>query len=164
MNTTSNKNRQRGAYTVEFAFAIGIFLFLLFAIIETGRLLYTWSALNLATQRGARVAAVCPINDDLIARIAVFGSSDTGASQIIPGVGADNIALAYFDEDGAPSTSYKDITYVNVSIANYTHELLIPVLLGDDVASNILAPTFSTTLPVESLGYNPSGENRVCFS
>ena len=157
-------NRQRGAYTVEFAFSIGIFLFLLFAIIETGRLLYTWSALNLVTQRGARVAAVCPVNDAMIAQIAVFGSNESGASTIIPGVTAGNIALTYYDENGAPSTAYQDITYVNVSIENYTHQLLIPVFFSDNLARNILAPTFSTTLPVESLGYNPSGENRVCFA
>ncbi len=164
MNRSAYIKQQRGAYTVEFAFAIGIFLLLLFAVIEIGRLFYTWSALNLVTQRGARVAAVCPVNDALIAQIAVFGSNESEVSTIIPGVTSDNVALAYYDENGAPSTAYEDITYVNVSITNYTHKLLIPVFFSDNLARDILAPTFSTTLPVESLGYNPSAENRVCFA
>ena len=157
-------HRQRGSYSVEYAFSIGIFLFLLFAIIETGRILYTWSALNLVTQRGARVATVCPVNDELIAQIAVFGTGENNASKIIPGVDSGNISLSYFDEVGAPSSAYADIKYVNVSITDYTHELLIPLILNESTVNNLLAPTFSTTLPVESLGYNPSSESRVCFA
>jgi len=160
----SLKLKQRGAYTVEFAFAVGIFMFLLFGIIETARLLYTWSALTLVTQRGARVAAVCPIDDELIAQIAVFGANGNPASKIIPGVSTENIALSYMDEDGAPSAAYSKIAYVNVSVVNYTHELLIPMFLSEDNARNILSPSFSTTLPVESLGYNPTSESRVCFA
>lgn len=164
MNAMSSASRQKGAYTVEFAFSIGIFMFLLFAVVETGRLLYTWSALTLVTQRGARVAAVCPLNDEMIAKIAVFGAGDNNASTIIPGVEADNISLSYLTDSGAPSTAYEDIAYVNVSVINYTHELLIPLFLDENFARSILAPSFSTTLPVESLGYNPSSESRVCFA
>ncbi len=164
MNNALNINNQRGSYSVEFAFSIGIFLFLLFGVIETGRLLYTWSALNLVTQRGARIAAVCPVNDELIAQIAVFGTGGNNASQIIPGVGADNIAINYLDESGASTTTYEEITYVNVSITGYTHELLIPTFFSENLERNIISPTFSTTLPVESLGYNPTSESRVCFA
>ena len=164
MKAIANKSQQSGAYIVEFAYSIGIFMFLLFAVIETGRILYTWSALTLVTQRGARVAAVCPVHDELIAQIAVFGGSNGNASTIIPGVGADNISVSYLDESGAASVAYENIAYVNVSIINYTHKLLIPLFLNESIARNILAPTFSTTLSVESLGYDPSSESRVCFA
>ena len=165
MNYLSPKFKsQSGVYTVEFAFSIAICMFLLFGIIETGRLLYTWSALNLVTQRGARVAAVCPINDEKIAQIAIFANSSTGSSKIIPGVGPENISVSYFDKSGATSTAYEDVVFVNVAITGYTHNLLIPILQSDDMERSILAPSFSTTLPVESLGYDPTSGSRVCFT
>lgn len=164
MRKIADIRQQAGAYTVEFAFSIGIFMFILFGVIEVGRILYTWSALTLVTQRGARVAAVCPLNDALIAQIAVFATNSNNDSRIIPGVSTNNISLSYLDEAGAPSAAYEDITYVSVSIIDYTHELLIPLFINENIAGNILAPTFSTTLPVESLGYNPSSESRVCFA
>ena len=159
-----NLSKQAGAYIVEVSFTIDIAMFLIFAVIETGRLLYTWSALNLMTQRGARVAAVCPVNDAKIAQIAVFSSEENTGSMIVPGIGSENILISYFDESGADSTAYEDIAYVNVSITGYAHQMLIPLLSSESLSNNILAPTFSTTLPVESLGYDPSSESRVCFA
>lgn len=49
---------EEGATLVEFALVVLFFLFLLFAIIDFGRLAYAWSSAQKATQVAARVAAV----------------------------------------------------------------------------------------------------------
>ncbi len=154
---------QRGSYIVEVAIAGAIFMFMLFAVVEIGRAVYTWSALNLATQRGARVAAVCPVDDPAVRRIAIFGTGENTGSTLVPGLDSSHIAVSYLDEGGAETIDYQSISYVRVSISNYTHSLLIPVLLSETVANNLLSPTFATTLPAESLGYEPDGNTRVCF-
>ena len=158
-----NIKQQRGSYIVEFAISATVFMYLLFAAVEVGRLMYTWSALNLATQRGARVAAVCPLYDEKINQIAIFETGDGTGSTIIPGVNTSHISVQYLDEGGAQTDEYLDISYVTVSIANYTHNLLIPLFLPEAATNNILSPSFTTTLPVESLGYDPSSESRTCF-
>ncbi len=56
-----NLTRQRGLTTVEFAICGTVFLIFLFGVIETGRMLFTWNALDEMTRRAARLAAVCPI-------------------------------------------------------------------------------------------------------
>lgn len=49
-----------GASLVEFAMVITLFLFLLFAIIDFGRIGHAWVSANKATQLAARLAAVRP--------------------------------------------------------------------------------------------------------
>jgi Flp pilus assembly protein TadG len=51
---------ESGANLVEFALVVSLFLFLLFAIIDFGRIGHTWVAANKATQLAARLAAVRP--------------------------------------------------------------------------------------------------------
>lgn len=166
--TAHNRCTQRGAYLVEFALTYAVFMFVLLGCVEVARVMYTWSALNHVTQRGARVAAVCPVNDSKIAQIAVFGTQDSDGgstdSSLIPGVTASNISVSYQDEAGNSSTDYAAIRFVTVSVNAYTHQMLIPNLLADFVSPALTAPAFSTTLPVESLGYNPDTETRVCFA
>ena len=43
-----------GQALVEFALVLPIFLLLLFGLIDVGRLVYTWNALNQAAREGAR--------------------------------------------------------------------------------------------------------------
>lgn len=159
-----NLHKQQGAYLVEFVLSYAIFMFLVFGCIEVARMMYTWSALTYVTQRGARVAAVCPVNDQNIAQIAVFGTGSNSNSQIIPGVNSGHIAVAYQDTNGSATSNYADIRYVTVSIENYSHQMLIPDLLTNFVSPDVLSPSFSTTLPAESLGFNPDAATRVCFT
>ena len=49
---------EKGATLVEFALVVLFFLFLLFAIIDFGRLAFTWTSAQKATQLAARIAAV----------------------------------------------------------------------------------------------------------
>lgn len=51
---------ESGATLIEFAVVVLLFLFLLFSIIDFGRLAHTWSAAQKATQVAARIAAVRP--------------------------------------------------------------------------------------------------------
>jgi len=49
---------EAGATLVEFALVVLFFLFLIFAVIDFGRLAFTWSSAQKATQLAARLAAV----------------------------------------------------------------------------------------------------------
>ena len=51
---------ESGASLVEFALVVTLFLFLLFGIIDFGRIGYAWVGANKATQLAARLAAVRP--------------------------------------------------------------------------------------------------------
>jgi Flp pilus assembly protein TadG len=51
---------ESGASLVEFALVVTLFLFLLLAMIDFGRIGYTWVGANKATQLAARIAAVRP--------------------------------------------------------------------------------------------------------
>lgn len=51
---------ESGANLVEFSFVVLLFLFLLFSIIDFGRLAHAWVGANKATQLAARLAAVRP--------------------------------------------------------------------------------------------------------
>ncbi|HEX6260758.1 MAG TPA: TadE family protein, partial [Woeseiaceae bacterium] len=75
--------RQSGVTTVEFAIVALVLLTVILAVIDISRLYFTVAALNEATRRGARVAAVCPVDDPAIAQAAVFNTlGETGPSPI----------------------------------------------------------------------------------
>ena len=56
------KNSQQGTTTVEFAILASVLFVLIFGVIEIGRAFFVWNSLAEATRRGARIAAVCPVN------------------------------------------------------------------------------------------------------
>lgn len=153
-----SKTQQTGVTTVEFAI-IGFVLFLtIFALIETGRLLWVWESLAEATRRGARVAAVCPVNHSAIANVTVFNDpNSSGASAIIDGLSTGQVTVSYLNQGGAPEINWCDIEYVRVQITGYVHNFVVPI-----VGSFLNAPDFVTTLPIESLGLVP-GVGFECF-
>ena len=63
-----NRRTQGGLTTVEFAIVGLVLLTTLFAIIEFGRIVFTYNVLQEGARRAARVAAVCAVNDPAIAR------------------------------------------------------------------------------------------------
>lgn len=151
--------RQRGATTVEFAIVGALALTVLFGVIEISRALFVWNTLSEATRRGARLAAVCPMNHPSIKRVAILsspGGPDT--SPVVPGLSTANVAVAYLQADGSAAASYSQTHYVRVSITGYEYTLFIPF-----VTPTITAPPFSTTLPSESLGYVPDTGTHECF-
>ena len=148
---------QRGLTSVEFAIVGLIFFVVLFGVFEVARAFYTFNALDEATRRGARMAAVCQLNDPAIAEVAVFNPSGGGAnSNLIPGLSTANIQVDYLDTAGTtiadPVANGGLIDYVQVSIVNYQHQLIIP-----GIFPTINSPDFRATLPRESLGVSRFG-------
>jgi len=128
-----------------------------------GRALFVWNTLTEATRRGARIAAVCPVNHSAIARIAVMdGPTGGGSSPILPGLTIANVELRYLDVDGIPIAdpvgNFTDIRYVRVRIVGYSHNAIIPMF-----TPVLNAPPFQTTLPRESLGVPRVGAGPECF-
>ena len=151
--------RQGGTTTVEFAIVASVLFVVLFGVIEVGRALFVWNTLSEATRRGARIAAVCPVNHASVARGAVFGDPLAGdTSPILRNLTAANIQVDYLDDSGTPTAVFEDISYVRVGITNYQHTMMIPLMV-----TTITAPSFSTTLPAESLGYIPETGLRQCY-
>jgi hypothetical protein len=146
--------RQLGATTVEIAVVGLVAMVTLFGVLEVGRLLFVYNALEEATRRGARVAQVCEVNDPRIAEIAAF--SNGGLSRIVGGLTPGHVLVEYLDGDGQvlnnPMGSYAFISHVRVSIAGYTHLFLVPL-----VGRSIDMPNFPTTLFAESLGVYREG-------
>jgi Flp pilus assembly protein TadG len=145
--------RQRGVTTVEMAIVALLAFTTLFGVLEVARVFFVFNALEEATRRGARVAAVCQVNDPAIGQIASFTASSTG---LVGGLTPANIAVQYLDGSGNvladPVGSYGVISYVRVSIVGYTHQLLIPLFVR-----SFAVPAFPATLPAESLGVWPGG-------
>jgi hypothetical protein len=150
-----NLKREQGVTTVEMAIVALLTLVTLFGSIEIARAFFVYTTLEEATRRGARVAAVCQVNDPAIREIAAL--SDGGpASDIIYGLTTANIVVEYLDTAGNalgdPMGSYGLIRYVRVRIVGFTHQLLIPLF-----STSFFTPDFETTLPAESLGVWPGG-------
>ena len=145
--------RQKGVTTVETAIIAMLALIILFAVLEIGRVFFVWNALEEATRRGARVAAVCQLNDPAIRQIASFTASGT---PIVNGLSPANIELSYLDMNGNllpdPAAAFGAINFVRVRIVNYTHQFLIPLFV-----TSYTAPPFTAVLPAESLGVWPGG-------
>ena len=136
---------QRGTTVVEFAMVGLVFFTVLFALIDFSRLFWNLAALDEATRRGARVAAVCSANDPYVAQTALFGG-------LIPGLETQHIRVEYLNIDGTavdPTTAvgYGSIRHVRVSIENFQLQMFIPGL-----QKMISTPAFETTIPSESLG------------
>jgi predicted transcriptional regulator len=152
-----NKRHMQGVYVVEFAI-IGLLLFtLLLGVLEMGRLYFTVNALDEVVRRGARLAAVCDIQDPVILRRAIFkAATDSSASDLIGGLETADLTLVYLDENGVPVASPNDlvnasgfmaIRYVQLRVENFPFELLIPGFGGV-----FTLPAFRSTIPRESLG------------
>ncbi|MDN3651727.1 pilus assembly protein [Thalassotalea ponticola] len=151
------RNKVKGLYTVEFAIVGSVFLLLFFAAIEISRLMFTWNVLTEVSRRAARVATVCNLltdNTDITSipvatspPSGVTSAAIAGVENIIPNLSAANIRISYLTRTGANASSLSTLNLVRAEIINYQHDLLIPGLF-----ITLNSPTFSTTLPAESLG------------
>jgi len=138
----SRLRRMKGLYTVELAFVAPIAFLVLFTVLEAGRAMFVYNTLEEVTRRGARLAAVCQLNDSAIAELAILGGAN-----------------GYLNENGTaisnPANSFGNIEFVRVEIQSFEHELLIPGL--SSAMQSFFTPRFSTTLPRESLGVTRDG-------
>ena len=152
------RSRQKGTVMVELAIISLLFFILLFAVLEFSRLFFVWNAVADATRLGARAAAVCIVNSNDIAEITRSDPNATGNPLLPNDIDASNIQVRYLNANGAQVVNpnpanvpgFMQVRYVEVSIINYQHELLIPVLGG-----MVTLPPFTTTRPREALGILP---------
>ena len=154
--------RQKGIALVEFAIVGSLALMMIFAVLEIARAVFVVNALTAATRRGARVAAVCPVNDPAIAQVATFTAPGAGnTSPIVGGLDTTDFVLEYLDRTGAvipaPADNFSLIRYIQVRVVNFEHVLLIPF-----ANFAFTMPEFSTRLPRESLGIPRSGVVTPC--
>lgn len=145
-NRPASVYKQRGAAAVEFALVAMVFFILLLGVVEMGRTLFTWNAAVEATRYGARVAAVCNMNDAAIV---------SRMRRIMPNLAAGNITVTYLPA----SCTKANCQWVRVAVSNFKVTTHIPV-----VSAVLTVPPFSTTLPRESLeSVNSAGQsNPVC--
>ncbi|MBT8138053.1 MAG: pilus assembly protein [Gammaproteobacteria bacterium] len=153
-----------GTTTVEFAIVGALFFMVLLGVVEFGRALYTWNTLSEVARRGARVAAVCPLNHSAIGSVALISEPGESQSPFVHGLTTEHILIQYLNENGEivadPTGNYSDIRFVRVSINGFRYTTLIPFFSADRIFST---PGFAATLPRESLGVPREGEDAVCF-
>ena len=153
------KKNEQGLFIVEFAIiAAGLFI-VLFAVMELARIIWVWNTADEATRRGARVAAVCPINDQAPECVTVFADpncADPSSSPILRGLSTSNVTVSYLGGDGTVLTppTFDDTRFVRVSLSGYTITPLIPF-----IDASFTLPPFETTIPSESLGLVPDPDN-----
>ena len=145
------RGKQSGLYIVEFAIVGFAALLILFGSLEVSRMMFTLNLLEEATRRGARVAAVCTLNNPAIAEATIF-SHDGITSSVLPNLTTANVDIQYLSDTGAPiadtsGNNYYDIAFVRVQIVNYTHTMILP---GFDLSFETRG--YPTTIPRESLG------------
>jgi len=146
------RNKQHGVYTIEFALVGAVFFLLLFAVLEVGRLFFVWNVLTEASRRGARLATVCHFDHgETSGTIAAFDPMREAALfdkiALAPNLSVSNLQVSYLQMNGTAVTDIDDISLVRAEIVNYQHQLIIPGLF-----LTLNSPSFSTTLPRESLG------------
>ena len=110
------------------------------------------AALNEGTRRGARLAAVCPLNDPAIAAAVNFAS--------IPGFSSANVTVSYLDASGNPlgaSPPLVSVYYVRVAVTGFTLPLTVP-FINPTIGNH----PYTATLPAESLGISDQGVSTAC--
>ena len=127
------RSRQRGTAAVEFALIASLLFMLLFGVMEMSRVLFYWNTATEATRLGARLAVVC--NKDAAA---IKARMNDLHSLLAPA----NIDIAY-TPGGCDINTCRTVT---VSITGMNVSTFIPF-----VPLNLRMPSFSTTLPRESL-------------
>ena len=161
-------HRQRGMATVEFAI-VGLVLFIMiFGVIEVARGYYVYTMLGDVARRGARLAAVCPVNDPAVPQMAIYNASgNTGESSLVKGLLPANVVIEYLDANGVvvpppvepQYPNFNLIRYVRSRVVGFDHVLIVPFVSG---VSSITMPEFTSILPRESLGVPREGESTSC--
>lgn len=140
--------RQRGAVAVEFGLIAFLLATTLIGAMEVGRLLWTWGAAAEATRLGARLAAVCTIDDADIKKRML---------ERLPVLADTNITLTYLNAGGGTACNNNSCSLVRVALQGYSHKLLVPL---PTALGSIVLPPFSTTLPREV--FNSANNPGTC--
>jgi len=158
----------------EFAVVAAFFFMLIFGIIEFGRLLYTHNALTDAARRGARYAVIhqAETAQDGVAHpagtcvrnVVMYGETHLNSSCLPPvgqptlinGISSATISVTFRGADLdnnplSPNPYGTNLGTATVTITNYTFNLSIPF-----IHRTLTLPAYTTTLPTESAGFEPS--------
>ena len=161
-----SRNRQSGLAMVEFAIVASVLLMLIIAVLEMGRASFVFATMDEVTRRGARLAAVCPVNDPAIPRLAVFNdATNAGTSSLVAGLEPGNVIIEYLDQNGAVVAnplvpeSFLQIRYVRARVVDFEHTMHIPFV---SALTTFTLPEFATVLPRESLGVPRQGVIQAC--
>lgn len=177
-------NIQRGVAAVEFALVALLFFTLLFGVIEFGRVIFLWNAVQEATRHAARDAAVSNFSDnaamDQVRWNAIFRSAP---GPLVLGGGIDDtyVRIDYLNFNLDPvdtsltcpsqniSTCLSDpnsvscIRFVRARLCDPGNEdgcdavpytAMVP--LFSPFFSGVTIPRSKVVMPAESLGYRPS--------
>ncbi len=150
----TNKKGERGAALVEFAIAATVFLTVMFAVVEFGRVLWVHNALTDASRRGARYAvfqcnpndASCPSSGtslDRIKKVVVYGDPAGGTQPLLENLTESNVTVSY-------SAFALDTGTVTVGITNYKFNVVLPLIV-----KSVDMPNYTTTLTAENAGWVP---------
>lgn len=140
----THPSRQRGATIVEFALVLLLFFTFLLAIVDFGRMLFTWNAATEATRAGARYAVVCDSTanaDEVLARM----------QMLLPQISEIDVA---WTPAGCSTSTCQGVT---VTVENLTYNWISPILGVSDLA-DVPLPTFSTFLTREVMRTDPASE------
>jgi Flp pilus assembly protein TadG len=151
MMKRSTPTMATGVAAVEFALVSAVFFTILLGALEMGRILFTWNTAAEATRWGTRIAAVCDLNDTEIKARMV---------QLLPNLLTPaDINVAYAPAGCDVNTCQSVTVSMALSTAVQTFIPLVP--------TNLLMPSFTTTLTRESLQSNwpgaTGGANPVCL-
>jgi Flp pilus assembly protein TadG len=140
---------QHGVVAVEVGLVMTLFVAMLLAITDLTQLLWTWNAAAEATRLGARLAAVCDLNDPVIKR---------RMRQQLSSLADNHITIEYFRPGSVAACVADDpvnaCRAVRVRITGYQYQLtrgLLPL--------SVSMPDFRTTVPREVM---QSAGNPAC--
>lgn len=113
------RNRDRGAAAVEFALVVPVLLFVVFGIIDFGRMLNAQLQVSEAAREGARAASVITGTSDQRRaeardRVGLFSSSTVGG-------------VAFDEDDSSFCSQFPSRGDVNVVTASYQFRFITPV-------------------------------------
>ena len=137
---------QSGATTVEFALVLILFLMFMLAIVDFGRMLYTWNAATEATRAGARYAVVCDATSN---QDAVLARMQALMPQIAD-IGVE------WTPAGCTTANCVGVT---VTIENLDFNWISPILGASGI--DVPMPPFSTFLTREVMRMDPASE-AIC--
>ena len=147
-----NRGGERGAALVEFALCATIFIFVVFGVLEFGRMLWGHTALSDATRRAARYAVTRGKSNDpgsaaqaAIKNVAVYGNPEGAGNPLVDGLTPGQVKITFSNDYGLGSGS------VSVEIEQYEFNFVVPVL-----GTKIQMPAYRTALPSESAGFVPN--------
>lgn len=141
-------DKEAGATLVEFSLAASVFLLALFGVLEISRLLWTYNALADGVRRGARYAALNPVNSETAVRnMVVYGTASPGegAAPIVYGLTTERVTVTYSGTFGVQRGT------VTVRVSGYAFQFIaLPPLTG-----SLTLPEYQVSITGESAGIEP---------